>query len=191
MTQRRALRFGPFELNVRAGELRENGTTLRLQEQSFQILLMLLERPGEVVLRHEIREKLWPDNTVVEFDHSINAAVKRLHSALGESAEAPTYIETLAKRGYRFLGTVERLGDPEVQEEPTTRARNTFESRTGWIAAGVALFVAAGLFLWRSWVKPAQLQELRFSVLPPENTLFGALPSPAVSPDGSRFVFAA
>src|SRR6516164_4914619 len=105
----RMLRFGPFELDVRAGELRKHGIRIRLQEQSFQILLMLLDHPGEVVLREQIRLKLWPNNTVVEFDHSINAAVKRLRNALGESAEEPVYIETLAKRGYRFTGEVEAV----------------------------------------------------------------------------------
>jgi serine/threonine protein kinase len=102
----RSIAFGDFELDVRAGELRKHGLRIRLQDQSFQILLMLLERPGEVVLREEIRQKLWPNNTIVEFDHSINAAIKRLRNALGESAEEPRYIETLAKRGYRFAGTV-------------------------------------------------------------------------------------
>jgi len=108
----KCLRFGDFELDVRAGELRKHGIRIRLQEQSFQILLMMLERPGEVVLREEIRRKLWPNDTVVEFDHSINAAIKRLRAALGESAEEPQFIETLAKRGYRFAGEVERDVEP-------------------------------------------------------------------------------
>ncbi len=110
----RLKRFGDFELDVRAGELRKHGIRTRLQDQSFQILLMLLEQPGEVVLREEIRRKLWPNNTIVEFDHSINAAIKRLRNALGESAEEPRYIETLAKRGYRFTGQVRE----EAQDGP-------------------------------------------------------------------------
>jgi len=111
--------FGDFELDVRARELRKHGLRIRLQDQSFQILLMLLERPGEVVLREEIRQRLWPNNTIVEFDHSINAAIKRLRNALGESAEEPRYIETLAKRGYRFSGTVRRA-QPEPAAPPAT-----------------------------------------------------------------------
>jgi TolB-like protein/DNA-binding winged helix-turn-helix (wHTH) protein/Tfp pilus assembly protein PilF len=99
--------FGPYRLDVRAGELRKFGSRIRLQEQPFQLLLMLLERPGEVVLREEIRSRLWPDGTTVEFDHSINAAVKRLRDAFSENAGSPCYIETLAKRGYRFIGQVE------------------------------------------------------------------------------------
>jgi serine/threonine protein kinase len=108
----RSIGFGDFELDVRAGELRKHGLRIRFQDQSFQILLMLLERPGEVVLREEIRQTLWPNNTIVEFDHSINAAIKRLRNALGESAEEPRFIETLAKRGYRFAGTL-RQGKAE------------------------------------------------------------------------------
>jgi serine/threonine-protein kinase len=97
------VRFGPFELDVRGGELHKEGRRIRLQEQPFQILRMLLESPGAVVSREEIRQRLWPDNTVVEFDHSINAAVKRLRDALRDSAEKPRYIETVARRGYRFI----------------------------------------------------------------------------------------
>ncbi len=91
------IRFGPYELNLRTAELRRNRLRVRLQEQPFLILVALLERPGEVVLREEIRDRLWPDDTVVEFEHGINAAVKRLRDALGESAENPRYIETLAR----------------------------------------------------------------------------------------------
>jgi eukaryotic-like serine/threonine-protein kinase len=113
----RVLRFGDFELDVRAGELRKHGLRIRLPDQSFQILLLLLEQPGEVVLREDIRLKLWPNNTIVEFDHSINAAIKRLRGALGESAENPRFIETLAKRGYRFDGQVlDNSPDPAEPE---------------------------------------------------------------------------
>ena len=98
------VRFGAFELNLRAGELHKEGHRIRLQEQPFQILRMLLESPGEVVSREEIRQHLWPDDTVVEFDHSINVAVKRLRDALRDSADKPRYIETIARRGYRFIG---------------------------------------------------------------------------------------
>ena len=84
----RLYRFGPFELDVRAGELRKHGIRLQLREQAFQLLLLLLEHPGEVVVRTEIRDRLWPNNTVVEFDHGINTAVRRLRDVLGESAEA-------------------------------------------------------------------------------------------------------
>src|SRR5262245_45832554 len=85
----RRVRFGPFELDLRAGELRKYDVRIRLQEQPFQILIMLLEQPGEIILREEIRKRLWPNDTIVEFDHSINAAIKRLRDALSDSAETP------------------------------------------------------------------------------------------------------
>jgi TolB-like protein/Tfp pilus assembly protein PilF len=98
------LRFGVFELDPRAGELRKKGMKIRLQEQSFQILTVLLERPGEVVTREDLQKRLWPADTFVDFDHSINAAVRRLRSALDDSAESPRFVETLPRRGYRFIG---------------------------------------------------------------------------------------
>jgi DNA-binding winged helix-turn-helix (wHTH) protein len=100
-------RFGPFELNPRTGELQKNKIPIRLQEQPLRILILLLERRGEVVLREEIRSHLWPNGTVVEFGHGINAAVQRLRDALSETAGAPRYLETVARRGYRFIGEVE------------------------------------------------------------------------------------
>jgi Tol biopolymer transport system component/DNA-binding winged helix-turn-helix (wHTH) protein len=107
-----ALRFGPFQLDVRAGELCKNGIRVRLPEQSLQLLLMLLDHPGEVVSREEIRLRLWPNQTVVDFDQSISAVVRRLRSALGDTASSPRFIETLAKRGYRFVGELERAALP-------------------------------------------------------------------------------
>jgi TolB-like protein/DNA-binding winged helix-turn-helix (wHTH) protein/Tfp pilus assembly protein PilF len=105
----RNVRFGRFELDLQRRELRKEGRRLRLQEQPFQILQTLLESPGEVVSREEIRKRLWPDGSMVEFDHSINAAVKRLRDVLRDSADKPRYIETVARRGYRFIA---ELGTP-------------------------------------------------------------------------------
>src|SRR5262249_28412684 len=100
------LRFGSFEVNLHSGELRRNGFKIRLQDQPLQVLTLLLEQPGEVVSREALRSKLWPVDTFVDFDHSLNAAVKRLRDALGDSAENPRFIETLARRGYRFVAPV-------------------------------------------------------------------------------------
>ena len=97
------MRFESFEVNLRSGELCKNGEKVKLQEQSFRILAMLLENPGEVVMRGEIQKRLWPNDTVVEFENSINAAIKKLRLALADSAEQPRYIETLARRGYRWM----------------------------------------------------------------------------------------
>jgi DNA-binding winged helix-turn-helix (wHTH) protein len=105
---RRTVRFGVFEADLVAGELRKNGGRIRLQEQPFQVLAFLLERPGEAVTREELRQKLWPADTFVDFDHSLNTAVNKLREALGDSAASPRYVETLARRGYRFLAPVER-----------------------------------------------------------------------------------
>ncbi len=102
------MRFGVFVVDIAAGELRKNGVRIRLQEQPFQVLALLLERPAEVVTREELRQKLWPADTFVDFDHSLNTAVNKLREALGDSASSPRYVETLARRGYRFLAPVER-----------------------------------------------------------------------------------
>jgi len=118
-------RFESFEVNLLSGELYKNREKLKLPEQSFRILAMLLERPGEVVLRQEIQKKLWPNDTVVEFESSINSAIKKLRLALGDSAEKPRYIETLARRGYRWIVPVEwteatpvKLQAPDVTAAP-------------------------------------------------------------------------
>src|ERR1700741_2246224 len=104
--------FGTFELTLRAGELRRRGQKIKLQEQPLQVLAALLEKPGEIVTREELRSKLWPADTFVDFDHSLNAAIKRLRDALGESPEAPVFIETLARRGYRFIAPVNGCSAP-------------------------------------------------------------------------------
>jgi DNA-binding winged helix-turn-helix (wHTH) protein len=100
-------RFGVFELDLGAGELRKNGRKLRLQEQPFQILAILLERAGDVVTREELRQKLWAADTFVDFDHGLNTAVNKLREVLGDSASSPRFIETLARRGYRFIAPAE------------------------------------------------------------------------------------
>ena len=112
--QARLLRFGTFELDLAAGELRKNGAKVRLQEQPFQLLAALAGRPGEVVTREELKEKLWPADTYVDFDRSLNTAASKLRDALGDSASSPRFIETLPRRGYRFLASLEFVGDAET-----------------------------------------------------------------------------
>jgi TolB-like protein len=102
--QSKIVSFGPYRVNLRSGELYKAGVRIVLQGQAFRLLEGLLERPGEVVGREELRARLWPSDTYVDFEHSINAAVRRLRRALGDSADAPRYIETLHRRGYRFVG---------------------------------------------------------------------------------------
>ena len=97
------IRFGAFEIDLESGELRKHGLKIKLREQSFQILTLLLERPGQVVTREELQRKLWASDTFVDFDRGLNKAINRLREALGDSAEAPRFVETLPKRGYRFI----------------------------------------------------------------------------------------
>jgi cholera toxin transcriptional activator len=124
----RIARFGVFELDLAAGELRKNGAKLRLQEQPFQVLALLLGRAGEVVTREELREKLWPADTFVDFDHSLNTAVNKLRETLGDSASSPRYIETLARRGYRFIAPVQNsVGTGTFASLPRAKPRGPAE----------------------------------------------------------------
>src|SRR5438067_12994438 len=102
----RRLRFGIFEADLRTGELRKRGVRIRLQEQPFQVLAVLLARPGELVAREELRSRLWTADTFVDFDHGLNKAVNKIRGALGDSAESPRFVETVARRGYRFIADV-------------------------------------------------------------------------------------
>jgi TolB-like protein/cytochrome c-type biogenesis protein CcmH/NrfG len=108
------VRFAAFELDVRSRELRRGSTKIRLQDQPFEILRLMLERPGDVVTREELQQRLWPEGTFVDFEHSLNAAVKRLRAALGDDADNPRFVETLPRRGYRFIAPLERSATVQV-----------------------------------------------------------------------------
>src|SRR5262249_16121042 len=112
------VQFGIFELNRRAGELRKHGTRIRLQPKPMQILCALLERPGEIVTRDELKARLWPDDTFVDFESGLNTAVNRLRLALGDSAEHPRYIETEARSGYRFIAPAQAKPQPPLSVTP-------------------------------------------------------------------------
>ena len=116
----RRYRFGVFEADAATGELRRQGLRIRLKAQPFQLLLMLVERPGELITRDEICRALWPQDTFVDFEHGVNSAINRLREALGDTANNPRFIETLPRRGYRFLAPVQRVGplSGEPQPEP-------------------------------------------------------------------------
>jgi DNA-binding winged helix-turn-helix (wHTH) protein len=120
-------KFDEFEADLRAAELRRNGTRLKLQLQPFQVLVALLERPKEVVTREELRQRLWPQDTFVDFDHGLNTAMVKLRDVLGDSASSPKYVETIAKRGYRFLGSPEAILDqpPVAASQPPAAAPAT------------------------------------------------------------------
>ena len=111
----RLLRFGVFEVDLTAGELRKNGARIRLQEQPFQVLTALLQNAGHVVTRDELRKKIWPADTFVDFDHSLNTAVNKIRESLGDSASSPRFVETLARRGYRFIASVDGVATATAQ----------------------------------------------------------------------------
>ena len=117
----RRIRFGPFEADCGAAELRNNGRLIRLQEQPFQVLVTLLDRPGEVVSRDELRDRLWPGDSFGDFDQGLNTAINKLREALGDSAANPKYVETVPKRGYRFIHVVEP--DTPVPRPPSITRR--------------------------------------------------------------------
>ncbi len=118
----RRYRFGVFEADATVGELRRQGVRIRLTAQPFQVLVMLLERPGELLTREEISQQLWPDGTFVDYEHGVNSAVNRIREALGDTAGNPRFVETLARRGYRFVAPVERIA---LTEDPSTPASET------------------------------------------------------------------
>src|ERR1700678_427231 len=120
----RRYRFGVFEADAATGELRRQGIRIKLNAQPFQMLLLLLERPGQLLTREEISRELWPDGTFVDFEHGVNSAVNRIREALRDTASNPRFVETLARRGYRFVAPVERIAPadnpPPVNESPSS-----------------------------------------------------------------------
>jgi DNA-binding winged helix-turn-helix (wHTH) protein len=202
-TQSKIVCFGPFQLDLAAGELYAESHRMRLQEQPFQVLVMLVERPGEVLTREHIRGKLWPNGTVVEFDHSINTAVKKLRVALGDSAEAPRYVETVGRRGYRFMAPVERAGGIRAGSELTKtaglagRAENglaKWSRKAAGIAVGgtIALLLMAEAGFWFTKNQPhslpsvPDLKQRQLTTNSSENTVSGG----SISPDGRYLAYA-
>jgi DNA-binding winged helix-turn-helix (wHTH) protein len=176
------LRFGLFEVNLQAGELRKNGVRIKLQEQPFQILVMLLERPGEVITREQLRQQLWRADTFVDFDHGLNSAINKIRQALGDSAENSRFVETLARRGYRFIAPLEGAARPA---QPQRRHRRSLRG----IAAGLAILGVGAVAFWFIRSTP-QLPQGPAPPLPltsdPGRELF-----PTFSPDGNQVAFAA
>jgi len=163
----RRTRFGAFEVDSRAGELHKHGVRLKLQDQPFHLLLLLLEHPGDVVTREELRQKLWPADTFVDFDTGLNSAIKKLRDVLGDSAEEPLYIETLPRRGYRFIAPVENSPSPtaagELHVVPLTSARpepKAWYRRRLVVAAGAAMLLAvAAVMTWRVFFRRPALTD--------------------------------
>jgi len=141
--------FGCFQADLRAEELYKNGIRVKLQQQPFQILAYLLQRPGELVTREELRSKLWASDTFVDFEHSVNVAVKRLRDSLGDDAENPTFIETLPRRGYRFIATIKTTGILPLGMERTAVRRHVY-LLTPLLALGL---LASGIVRWTTSVR--------------------------------------
>lgn len=183
------VRLGVFEVDVRSGELRKSGVRLRLQEQPFQILCMLLEHPGELVTREELRNRLWSADTFVDFDHSLNAAIKRLRDALGESADAPVFIETMARRGYRFIAPVNGSSVPSGIEVAATRERTKSSFARQWAAFALLSPILITVLVWAVWwhsSQPIEVMEHKLTANSWENPVSSA----AVSPDGKNIAYA-
>jgi len=187
VVHRGVIRFATFEVDLPAGRLCRNGLRVRLQDQPFQVLAMLVERPGEVVTREELRARLWPSDTFVDFDHGLNAAVKRLRDALGDSAENPRFVETLARRGYRFLAPVDVPG----KEPQTSVISGSAESRWRLFAVGflvVVLAIGLGLHVGiraSRALQPVLPKEIRLTANSPDVPVYSA----ALSPDGRYLAY--
>ena len=121
---KRIYRFGLYEADTRSGELRRNGVKQKIQGQPFEVLVALLERPGDVVTREELRQRLWPSDTFVDFDHSLNTAINKVRDVLGDTASNPRFLETIPKRGYRFIAPVQVEGEDEKNIEPAAPIRS-------------------------------------------------------------------
>lgn len=189
------IRFGGFELDLRTQELRKNGQKVILQEQPFQILAALLERPGQLVTRDELTKRLWPSDTFVDFEHSLNKAVNRLREALDDSAEHPRLVETLPRRGYRFIAPLESAerpkletpggGSPAVGQSAAKAQRSPHSLFRLGIILGLACLMAAGLWIRHRDVKPpeADFQRLSFGR--------GMVLSARFAPDGQSVIYGA
>jgi Tol biopolymer transport system component/DNA-binding winged helix-turn-helix (wHTH) protein len=190
------LRFGVFELDLRAGELRRSGMKIKLQEQPLQVLTQLLQKPGDVVTREEMRDHLWPSDTFVDFDHSLNAAIKRLRDALGDSADNPTFVETVARRGYRFLAPVSVVptngnGHGVVIPISTQPAKQRSAWKHSWsVGVGIAAIILVLLGIWLGIQfgkeKPRELKTTRLTATPADDWVRVS----AISRDGKYLAYA-
>jgi len=183
----RIVRFGVFEADLQSGELRKNGVKVPLQGQPFQVCVILLSRSGELVTREELRQKVWPEDTFVDFDHALNTAITKIRIALGDNADNPRFVETLPRRGYRFIGPVESSQAPS-----SNSPRGRFErlrSKARWISVGATLLaLLSGIGVWRFSRNRADPSLPPIEVAPLAG-LPGVQIEPAFSPDGNQVAF--
>ena len=178
------VRFGVYEVDPYSGELRKNGIKVKLQEQPFQVLAMLLERPGEVISREELQRRLWPADTFVDFDHSLNAAIKRLRDALRDSADNPRFVETLARRGYRFVAPV--TGAAPGNALALNAPKPSYIMR--WAAATLVLVgacISVGWHIGHRTAVPATPREMRLTANSVDVPVYRA----TISPDGKLLAY--
>ena len=174
------IRFGAFELDRAAGELRKHGVKVPLSGQPLEVLALLADRASEVVTREDLKEALWPEETFVDFDNGVNSAIRRIRRALDDSATTPKFIETLPKRGYRFIGGVDERGP----QRPAFVA----DRRLAWILGGIALVALLGWWVTRNDDRPEPASDQALSIVP-LTTLPGIEKQPTLSPDGSQVAF--
>jgi DNA-binding winged helix-turn-helix (wHTH) protein len=185
------IRFGAFELDRLTGELYQNGAKLKLQGQPIAVLSLLLEHPGELVTREQIGQHLWPEDTFVDFEHSLNTHIKKLRQVLDDNAETPRYIETLPRRGYRFIAVVD---SPIVPHQPKPPEPEPGPPKTQWwkrkstISVAVCIAMAAAFYALiappiERLRRQRELQQLKAV---PLTSLPGTVMSPTFSPDAAR-----
>src|ERR1700681_3715316 len=196
----RMIRFSVFELDLGSGELFKQGRKIKLQGQPFELLVALLERPGEVVTREDLQQKIWPSDTVVDFDPGLNRAINKVREALGDSAESPHFIETLPRRGYRFIGSIQEPSVPDAHPieaaldlpGPATllpQAERQSRPRARWLGVALGVAVIAGLVAtWATLRVPDVGREIRVQQLTTnsvENPVWHAV----ISPDGKYLAY--
>jgi eukaryotic-like serine/threonine-protein kinase len=193
---RTSIRFGDFELDLQLGVLRKNGIRLRCQEQPLQVLATLAERPGELITREELRRRVWPQDTFVDFDHALNTAIKKIRAALNDDADAPRYIETVPRRGYRFVGTLDRPASPPPIGQPLMAPRSQEPTAVAMDAPGwrwmliltpvAALSILVFVWLLAAWHRSELSSAPEFQRLTFNQPKLGAA---RFTPDGESVVY--
>ena len=182
------IRFGPFEADLGTGELHNEGAKLSLQVQPFQVLAFFLQHPGELVTREQLRSHIWPNDTFVDFDHALNTSIAKIRLALGDDAEHPKYIETLPRRGYRFIAAVEKPQTEAINTRPAIAIGRKTRVQWWWALLGAVAATLLSLFAWRLTRSPLQSQSSSIEVVP-LLAPHGSQSSPAFSPDGNQVAF--
>jgi DNA-binding winged helix-turn-helix (wHTH) protein/Tol biopolymer transport system component len=181
----RVYRFGSFELSVEVAELRKNGVHLKLQDQPFHVLCALLEHPGELVPREQLRQQLWPDGTFVDFEHGLNTAIKKIRDVLSDDADTPRYIETIPRKGYRFIAHVNLDTDQAIPAAPTS-SRPRWQSRVPFLIGALVIVIGIVVFVLRGLSYPPYL---RISATRQLTFTGDVAPNSTIETDGRRVYY--